>query len=160
MRATSALLMGAKNYDMPRCTKTMGVYELPKKRLFGYSRRNALLHALWRVTGILGSTQCLGKKSVTKRRGAMSTCLIVSADDASHHALRRAEEKKIERRPVLIVGANAEELAATLEAGEVISVSGKLAYKAGRTKDSSKLVVVCYGVERLVASPAPVESTN
>jgi len=62
--------------------------------------------------------------------------------------------------PVLIVGPNAEECASMLEPGDVISVSGKLAYKAGLTKESGKLVVVCYGVARLVAAPVPVESAN
>ena len=55
--------------------------------------------------------------------------------------------------PVLIVGPQAEEWAATLEAGERIAVSGKLAWKSGRSKDVGKLVVACYGVERLTAAP-------
>ena len=64
--------------------------------------------------------------------------------------------------PVLIIGAHAEAYAETLEPGDVLAIeSGKLAYKAGKTKDSGKLVVVCFDVERLSASLAlPVESAN
>jgi single-stranded DNA-binding protein len=62
--------------------------------------------------------------------------------------------------PILIVGAQAEEWAATLEAGERIALSGKLAYRAGKTKDAGRLVVACYGVERLTATPAPEASLH
>jgi single-stranded DNA-binding protein len=57
--------------------------------------------------------------------------------------------------PVLIVGSRAEEAAETLEPGGLIAIeSGKLAYKAGETKDSGKLMVVAFNVERLAAAPA------
>jgi single-stranded DNA-binding protein len=64
--------------------------------------------------------------------------------------------------PVLIVGGRAEEWAETLEPGDMLAIeTGKLAYKAGKTKDSGKLVVVTFNVERLSASLAlPVESPN
>jgi single-stranded DNA-binding protein len=51
--------------------------------------------------------------------------------------------------PVLIVGHNAETLAESLEPGELVALTGKLTYKAGRTKESGKLIVVSYGVEVL-----------
>jgi hypothetical protein len=44
--------------------------------------------------------------------------------------------------PVLIVGTRAEELAETLEAEDRVELSGKLTYKAGRTQDAGKLMVV------------------
>jgi single-stranded DNA-binding protein len=57
--------------------------------------------------------------------------------------------------PVLVVGSRAEEAAETLEPGDLIAIeSGKLAYKAGKTKDAGKLVVVTFNVERLAATPA------
>jgi single-stranded DNA-binding protein len=57
--------------------------------------------------------------------------------------------------PVLIVGSRAEEAAQTIEPGDLIAIeSGKLAYKAGKTKDAGKLVVVTFNVERLAAAPA------
>jgi single-stranded DNA-binding protein len=64
--------------------------------------------------------------------------------------------------PVLIVGSRSEEYAESLEAGDLLAIeSGKLAYKAGKTKESGKLVVVTFDVERLSTSAAmPVESSN
>jgi hypothetical protein len=64
--------------------------------------------------------------------------------------------------PVLVVGSRAEEVAETLEPGDLIAIeSGKLAYKAGKTKDAGKLVVVTFDVERLSGALAlPVESAN
>jgi single-stranded DNA-binding protein len=62
--------------------------------------------------------------------------------------------------PVLIVGNRSEECAETLEAGDLIAIEhGKLSYKAGRTKDSGKLVVVTFSVERLAAA-TPALSEN
>jgi single-stranded DNA-binding protein len=58
--------------------------------------------------------------------------------------------------PVLVVGQNAEAAAETLEPGELVALSGKLQWKAGKSKDAGKLVVVCYGVEVLVPA-APQE---
>jgi single-stranded DNA-binding protein len=51
--------------------------------------------------------------------------------------------------PVLIVGAKAEDLAETLEAGDQVLLEGKLAYKVGKTKDAGKLIVTGFGVEVL-----------
>jgi single-stranded DNA-binding protein len=51
--------------------------------------------------------------------------------------------------PVLIVGGQAEHYAKTLEGGQLIAVSGKLAYRAGKTKDAGKSVVTCFTVEVL-----------
>jgi single-stranded DNA-binding protein len=64
--------------------------------------------------------------------------------------------------PVLIVGSHAEEYAESLEPGDLLAIeAGKLAYKAGKTKDAGKLVVVTFDVERLSGSLAlPVESSN
>jgi single-stranded DNA-binding protein len=55
--------------------------------------------------------------------------------------------------PVLIVGAQAEHFAEILEPGEMCLVEGKLAFKAGKTKESGKMSVVTYHVERLHAIP-------
>jgi single-stranded DNA-binding protein len=64
--------------------------------------------------------------------------------------------------PVMIVGSRAPDYAETLEPGDVIAIEhGKLSYKAGKTKDSGKLVVVTFNVERLSAALAlPMESPN
>jgi single-stranded DNA-binding protein len=51
--------------------------------------------------------------------------------------------------PVLIVGAQAEDLAATLEPGDPVLLEGKLMYRSGKTKDAGKLVVTCFTVEVL-----------
>lgn len=56
--------------------------------------------------------------------------------------------------PVLIVGAKAEDVAETLEAGDTILLEGKLAYKAGKTKDAGKLIVTGFTVEVLHQTPA------
>jgi single-stranded DNA-binding protein len=63
---------------------------------------------------------------------------------------------------VMVFGGKAPDCAETLEPGDVIAIEhGKLSYKAGKTKDSGKLVVVTFNVERLSASLAlPVESAN
>jgi hypothetical protein len=50
---------------------------------------------------------------------------------------------------VLIVGAKAEDLAETLEAGDHVLLEGRLAYKAGKTKDAGKLLVTSFSVEVL-----------
>jgi hypothetical protein len=55
--------------------------------------------------------------------------------------------------PVLIIGSQAEAMAERLEAGGYVMISGKLAYKAGKTKEAGKLHVVCFGVEILATSP-------
>jgi hypothetical protein len=44
-------------------------------------------------------------------------------------------------------------MAERLEAGGYVMISGKLAYKAGKTKEAGKLHVVCFGVEILATSP-------
>jgi hypothetical protein len=62
--------------------------------------------------------------------------------------------------PVLCVGARAEEAAEGIEAHKLLLVDGCLSWKAGRTKDAGKLVVVCFGVERLAGATAAVESQN
>jgi single-stranded DNA-binding protein len=59
--------------------------------------------------------------------------------------------------PVLIIGAQAEATAETLEPGAVVLLEGKLSYRAGKTKDGGKLVVTCFTVE--VLRPATVEAT-
>jgi single-stranded DNA-binding protein len=51
--------------------------------------------------------------------------------------------------PVLIVGAQAEDLAATLEPGDPVLLEGKLTYQSGKTKDAGRLVVSCFTVEVL-----------
>ena len=55
--------------------------------------------------------------------------------------------------PVLIVGAQAELVAGTLEAGALVPISGKLAYEAGNIKGAGKLIVMAFGVE--IISPVP-----
>jgi hypothetical protein len=50
---------------------------------------------------------------------------------------------------ILIIGQAAEHYAETLEVGDVVALSGELAFKAGKTKDSGKRQVVAFGVERL-----------
>jgi single-stranded DNA-binding protein len=56
--------------------------------------------------------------------------------------------------PCAVVGPQAEALAETLEPGDVVLHEGKLTYRAGKTKESGKLVVTCFAVERL--TPAAV----
>jgi len=51
--------------------------------------------------------------------------------------------------PVVMVGAQAEAMADTLEAGEMVVLKGKLSYQRGKGKDSGKLAVTCFAVERL-----------
>jgi hypothetical protein len=51
--------------------------------------------------------------------------------------------------PVVIVGPQAQACPETLEPGDVLLLEGKLAYKVGKTKDSGKLQVVAFAVERL-----------
>jgi single-stranded DNA-binding protein len=51
--------------------------------------------------------------------------------------------------PVLIVGAQAEACAETLEAGDVVVLEGKLAWKAGKSKDAGRLHVVAFSVESM-----------
>jgi hypothetical protein len=62
--------------------------------------------------------------------------------------------------PVLCVGAGAEAAAEDIAANELLLVDGRLSWKAGRTKDAGKLVVVCFGVERLAGATAAVELQN
>jgi len=56
--------------------------------------------------------------------------------------------------PVVIIGPQAETLAETLEPGDMILLEGKLAYRAGKTKESGKLAVTCFTVEVLAQSGA------
>ena len=52
--------------------------------------------------------------------------------------------------PVLIVEPQAEALAERLEPGDTSLLAGKLAYRAGQTKDSGKLLVTCHHGKVLV----------
>jgi single-stranded DNA-binding protein len=54
--------------------------------------------------------------------------------------------------PILVVGPKAEAAAETLNPGDAIEVEGRLAWKAGRTKEFGKLVVMTFSVDRLQAS--------
>ena len=54
--------------------------------------------------------------------------------------------------PVLVVGTKAEEVAETINGGDYLIVEGSLAWRAGRTKESGKLHVVAFDVERLTES--------
>jgi single-stranded DNA-binding protein len=54
--------------------------------------------------------------------------------------------------PVLIVGPQAEPLAESLEPGDLVLLEGRLAYRKGKTKDSGRLEVVCFGVSRLASA--------
>jgi single-stranded DNA-binding protein len=56
--------------------------------------------------------------------------------------------------PVLIVGGNAEPLAESIEPGDLVLVEGKLQYKPGKTKDSGKLMVTTYSVQRPLTAAA------
>lgn len=56
--------------------------------------------------------------------------------------------------PVLNVGAKTEDLAETPEGGNYVLLEGKLAYKAGNTKDAGKQLVTSVSVE--VFTPASV----
>lgn len=51
--------------------------------------------------------------------------------------------------PCLVVGVHAEALAEQLEPHDLILLEGKLAFKAGKTKDAGKLVVTTFAVQRL-----------
>jgi single-stranded DNA-binding protein len=61
--------------------------------------------------------------------------------------------------PVLVIGPKAEDLAETLEPGDLVCLDGKLAYKPGATKDAGKLVVVCFDMARVLPTKA-LESAN
>jgi primosomal replication protein N len=56
--------------------------------------------------------------------------------------------------PVLIVGAQAEALAESLEPGDHVLLEGKLMFKSGKTKESGKLMVLAFGVEVLAPASA------
>jgi hypothetical protein len=60
--------------------------------------------------------------------------------------------------PCLIVGAKAEAMWETLEAGDLVLLDDSLSWKAGRTKDAGRLQVVAFDVEILVKAPAPLSS--
>jgi single-stranded DNA-binding protein len=66
--------------------------------------------------------------------------------------------------PVLCVGPKAEEVAETLQPDERLLIEGSLSYRKGRTKESGRLEVVVFDVERLgthgATAGAPVESPN
>ena len=52
--------------------------------------------------------------------------------------------------PIMIVSDNAERLAEVLEPHDLVAItSGKLQWRAGRTKESGKLIVVAYNVDIL-----------
>jgi single-stranded DNA-binding protein len=54
--------------------------------------------------------------------------------------------------PVLVVGGNAEPLAESFEPGDLVLLEGRLAYRKGKTKESGRLEVVCFGVSRLTSA--------
>jgi single-stranded DNA-binding protein len=59
---------------------------------------------------------------------------------------------------VMVVGPQAEMLAETPEPGDLVLIEGTLAYRPGKTKDAGKLVVVCFGVEKLSEARRVVEN--
>jgi Single-strand binding protein family len=61
--------------------------------------------------------------------------------------------------PVVIVGPQAEACAETLELGDMACLEGKLAYKAGKTKNSGTRQVVAFGVGRLTKATVAVSAT-
>jgi single-stranded DNA-binding protein len=62
--------------------------------------------------------------------------------------------------PVLCIGPKAESLAESLEPDDLVLIDGKLTWKAGKTKDSGKLVVVCFGVDVLTKAPALADTAG
>ena len=59
--------------------------------------------------------------------------------------------------PCVVVGPQAEVLAERLEPNDMVLLEGKLSYRAGKTKESGKLVVMGFAVE--VLRPAMVDAT-
>jgi single-stranded DNA-binding protein len=59
--------------------------------------------------------------------------------------------------PVLIVGNHAEQWAETLEVGDLVAVSGRLQYEAGKMKEAAQLVVTAFAVG--VLAPASAVTT-
>jgi primosomal replication protein N len=56
--------------------------------------------------------------------------------------------------PMLVVGAQAEALADTLEPGDHVRLEGKLMFQSGKTKESGKLMVLACAVEVLAQASA------
>ena len=62
--------------------------------------------------------------------------------------------------PVCVVGSQAEAVAEQLDADDVVLIDGRLSWKAGQTKDTGKLQVVCFEVEWLTKAPAVAETAG
>jgi single-stranded DNA-binding protein len=59
--------------------------------------------------------------------------------------------------PILVVGAKSESVAETLQGDDLVMLEGSLSWKAGKTKDAGKFQVVCFDVQRLTVTMAPVQ---
>jgi single-stranded DNA-binding protein len=60
--------------------------------------------------------------------------------------------------PICVIGSRAEHAAEDLEPGDLVLLEGRLSWKAGATKDTGKLQVIAFDVERLLASTRAMES--
>jgi hypothetical protein len=60
--------------------------------------------------------------------------------------------------PCVVVGLQTEALAETLEPGDFVLLEGKMTCRAGKTKESGKLVVTCFAVEVLGRAPVAAAS--
>jgi single-stranded DNA-binding protein len=64
--------------------------------------------------------------------------------------------------PVYVYGTAAEQVAEQIDAGDLVSVDGRLGWKAALKKDGCKigLVVSCFGVDVVLKAPALAETAG
>jgi single-stranded DNA-binding protein len=106
---------------------------------------------------LLGTVADPGPKLAYSERGSPECRLVLKLTEPS-----KARQEFSVFIPVYVYGSGAESVAEPVDAGDLVSVDGRLGWKGALQKNGCKigLVVSCFGVELITKAPALAETAG